>query len=208
MRKTTTPTLPPDVTAIAHLLTPIGHLMLFSGNLGIKKIMHQPRGSHLTQADQTPDSVELPVQWKHWLDRFATDNLVREACRQLTEYFDHQRNEFDLPLDLSQGTPFQQAVWKTLRDIPFGQTLSYKELAHKLGNENKIRAVGTANGRNPLPLFLPCHRVIGSNGSLTGFAWGLGVKEMLLRHEGYRDRQGKQLSLEWPDYDQISQIPR
>ena len=104
------------------------------------------------------------------------------AVEQLGEYFDGVRTEFDLPLDAA-GTPFQQQAWDALVRIPFGQTVSYGEQAVMLGDRNKARAVGAANGRNPIPIVVPCHRVVGSNGHLTGFAGGLDTKAWLLDHE-------------------------
>ncbi len=106
-----------------------------------------------------------------------------EVTRQLREYFDGTRREFDLSLS-PRGTPFQLQVWAALRDIPFGVTISYGELARRIGDRGASRAVGAANGRNPLPIIVPCHRVIGANGDLTGFGGGLPIKRWLLRHEG------------------------
>ena len=98
------------------------------------------------------------------------------------EYFTGNRTTFDLPLDL-EGTPFQQKVWRELGSIPFGTTISYGEQARRIGRPQAARAVGAANGRNPVPVVLPCHRVIGSGGALTGFGGGLDTKRTLLRHE-------------------------
>lgn len=112
------------------------------------------------------------------------DNAVmRNAARQLAEYFDGRRRQFDLPLS-PQGTAFQQQVWNTLAGIPYGRTISYAELARRVGKPTAMRAVGAANGRNPLPIVLPCHRVIGADGSLTGFGGGLPTKQYLLTLEG------------------------
>ena len=108
--------------------------------------------------------------------------MVAQAVRQLEEYFAGERTEFDVPLD-PVGTEFQQQAWQVLRTIPFGHTMSYGEQAARLGDRNKSRAVGAANGRNPISIIVPCHRVVGSTGKLTGFAGGLGTKEWLLRHE-------------------------
>ncbi len=105
-----------------------------------------------------------------------------ETKRQLAEYFNGTRATFDLPLAM-HGTEFQKQVWKALLDIPFGVTMSYGELARKIGNPNASRAVGLANGRNPISIIVPCHRVIGSNGSLTGYGGGLPRKEALLSLE-------------------------
>lgn len=105
---------------------------------------------------------------------------------QLQEYFRGQRTTFDLPLDM-RGTPFQRAVWKALSDIPYGETRSYSDIAAEIGKPAAIRAVGAANGANPVPVIVPCHRVIGKNRALTGFRGGLQLKEELLRLEGYDD---------------------
>lgn len=106
-----------------------------------------------------------------------------ETARQLGAYFAGDLREFDLPLQ-PRGTPFQLGVWMALREIPYGTTISYGELARRIGNPNGSRAVGLANGRNPLPVVVPCHRVIGANGKLVGFGGGLPRKEILLRLEG------------------------
>jgi len=107
----------------------------------------------------------------------------KAAIAQLHEYFDRRRTVFDLPL-APVGTPFQQRVWTALLDIPHGVTISYGELATRLGDPKASRAVGLANGRNPISIVIPCHRVIGANGNLTGYGGGLDRKEWLLRHEG------------------------
>ncbi len=108
--------------------------------------------------------------------------LIR-ARDQLQAYFDGQRREFELPLDSSQGTEFQQAVWQALSRIPYGHTVPYGQLAQALGRPRAVRALGAAVGRNPLAIFLPCHRVIGADGSLTGYTGGLARKTFLLQHE-------------------------
>ena len=108
--------------------------------------------------------------------------LFQEAQRQLKEYFDGKRKVFQLSL-FFQGTPFQEKVWRSLLNIPYGTTKTYQEIAREIGNEKAVRAVGGAVHRNPLPLILPCHRVIGKNGSLVGFGLGLSTKKWLLEHE-------------------------
>ncbi len=113
---------------------------------------------------------------------------VAECARQLREYFDGKRTAFDLPL-APAGTAFQRSVWRGLQEIPYGETISYGELARRIGNPNASRAVGAANGSNPIPIVIPCHRVIGANGKLTGFGGGLPTKEALLALEA------RQLSL-------------
>ncbi len=108
--------------------------------------------------------------------------VLQEAVRQMNEYFAGRRETFDLLLR-PKGTPFQQEVWMALRQIPFAETKSYADIAREIGRPKAVRAVGAANGKNPLGIIVPCHRVIGSNGTLTGFAGGLDVKRWLLSHE-------------------------
>lgn len=113
----------------------------------------------------------------------STDNkILLQAEKELKEYFDGKRKKFTLPLDL-RGTDFQLRVWNVLREIPYGETRSYKEVALAAGNEKASRAVGLANNKNPILIVVPCHRVIGSNGAMTGFACGLDVKKKLLELE-------------------------
>jgi methylated-DNA-[protein]-cysteine S-methyltransferase len=116
-----------------------------------------------------------------WRD--GDNPVLRQARRQLGEYFAGKRRMFDLPL-APAGTEFQRTVWTTLASIPYGQTISYAQLAMRVGRPTATRAVGAANGRNPLPIVLPCHRVIGADGSLTGFGGGLPTKQYLLKLEG------------------------
>lgn len=108
--------------------------------------------------------------------------LLRKARAQLNEYFSGKRRAFDLPL-APMGTPFQQDVWRALRTIPYGQTRSYAQLAEQAGHAGAYRAAGTANGKNPLPILIPCHRVIHSDGSLGGYTSGLEIKRILLKLE-------------------------
>ena len=125
----------------------------------------------------------------HWADQEpngeswdAPHPVLDAAVAQLTEYFAGERTDFDLPL-APVGTTFQQQAWAALREIPFGETISYGDQAKRLGDAKKSRAVGAANGRNPIPIVVPCHRVVGSTGKLTGFAGGLDTKAWLLEHE-------------------------
>jgi methylated-DNA-[protein]-cysteine S-methyltransferase len=115
--------------------------------------------------------------------------VLRAAATQLEEYFAGTRRVFDLPLDL-RGTSFQLRVWNALAGIPYATTVRYGEQAHRLGMPRAARAVGAANGSNPLPIVLPCHRVIGADGSLTGYGGGLEVKRRLLAHEAAVERSG------------------
>lgn len=108
--------------------------------------------------------------------------LLKEAIKQLNEYFDGKRKEFDLPL-APKGTEFQKKVWNALKKIPFGETRSYGEIAKLIGNEKASRAVGMANNKNPIMIIIPCHRVIGANGKLVGYAGGIDIKEKLLNLE-------------------------
>jgi len=109
--------------------------------------------------------------------------VMKECIRQLDEYFSGNRKDFTLPL-APEGTNFQCSVWKALQTIPYGQTISYKELAERVENPKACRAVGTANGRNPIAIIIPCHRVIAANGTLGGYAGGLDIKTILLKLEG------------------------
>ncbi len=108
--------------------------------------------------------------------------ILAKAAKQLQEYFDGRRRHFDLPLE-PRGTPFQRSVWRELQKIPYGETITYGEIAARLGKPAAVRAVGASNGCNPIPIVIPCHRVIGANGSLVGFGGGLDKKRYLLRLE-------------------------
>ena len=111
-----------------------------------------------------------------------TPSILTECYNQLDEYFKGDRHEFTFPYQF-EGTDFQKTVWNALKEIPFAETGSYKDIAVSIGNEKAIRAVGSANGKNKLSIVIPCHRIIGSNGKLTGYAGGLWRKEWLLQHE-------------------------
>jgi methylated-DNA-[protein]-cysteine S-methyltransferase len=116
--------------------------------------------------------------------RYETRAIVWEGMRQIDAYMSGQRREFDLPLGL-YGTDFQVKVWRQVLTVPYGQVATYQEIADAIGNPRAVRAVGAANGRNPLPLVVPCHRIVGRDGRLVGYGGGLWRKEWLLRHEGY-----------------------
>ncbi len=148
------------------LETPIGELLL-AGENGALSMIGFPKGS--MRREPEPD----------WI---FNEQPLAEACSQLREYFAGERREFDLPLQLN-GTEFQVSVLEALQEIPYGQTTSYGEIAKRIGRPKAVRAVGAANGRNPIPIVVPCHRVIGSTGDLTGFGGGLDTKEALLRLE-------------------------
>lgn len=115
-------------------------------------------------------------------DNVEETDLIKECCKQLKEYFEGNRRKFDLPLE-ARGTEFQKKVWNELLKIPYGETKSYKDIAIAIGNEKACRAIGMANNKNHIPIIIPCHRVIGSNGKLVGYAGGLNVKEKLLNIE-------------------------
>ncbi|MGE3164310.1 MAG: methylated-DNA--[protein]-cysteine S-methyltransferase [Planctomycetota bacterium] len=152
-----------DTTYFATLGSPIGALLLTASERGLTGLY--PTG-HRRPPQIAPHWIEAP-------SRFAT------ARQQLAEYFDGHRFAFDLALD-ARGTSFQQAVWTLLREIPYGETRSYGDLARRLERPSASRAVGAANGRNPLSIVVPCHRVIGTAGHLTGYAAGIELKRQLL----------------------------
>jgi O-6-methylguanine DNA methyltransferase len=133
---------------------------------------------------QTADSFVEWLQKKYPSAEIipSPDPVLIRLEKQLVNYFERQLTQFDLPLSLA-GTPFQQSVWQELLKIPYGETLSYIELARRLGNPLSVRAVGTANGANPLPIVIPCHRVIGAGGKLIGYGGGLEMKQKLLQLE-------------------------
>lgn len=155
----------------AFLETPLGTAVIAGDEKGISRIS--------ISDEKSPASHEIP------------DHL-RKAVMQLKEYFVGERKNFDLNLN-PEGTEFQKEIWQQLQAIPFGKTTSYLELSKQFGNTKAIRAVAAANGKNPLWIVIPCHRVIGSDGSLTGYAGGLWRKKWLLQHE----QPAKQQSLEF-----------
>ena len=146
--------------------SPIGELLL-AGTSSALSMIGFPKGS--MRRDPEPD----------WI--FKEEPFVK-VRQQLREYFDGERKDFDIPLSL-EGTDFQLSVWHALQEIPYGSTVSYGDVAKRIENPKAVRAVGAANGRNPVPIIVPCHRVIGSHGDLTGFGGGLDTKEALLRLE-------------------------
>ena len=154
-----------------YLDTPIGELLL-AGDEGALAIVGFPKGK--MRRSPEPD-------WIYKEKPFA------EAIRQLNEYFAGERREFELPLKID-GTEFQLSVLEELRKIPYGETTSYRAIAERIGRPKAVRAVGAANARNPLPVIVPCHRVVGSSGDLTGFGGGLDTKEALLRLEAENAR--------------------
>jgi methylated-DNA-[protein]-cysteine S-methyltransferase len=149
--------------------SPVGKLTLVASGDGLAGILWENDRPHRVRLDLQAEDEGHPV--------------LLETERQLGEYFAGQRKAFALKLDVA-GTPFQRQVWNALLTIPFGETRSYGQIARQIGNPSAVRAVGAANGRNPISIVAPCHRVIGSTGRLTGFAGGLAVKARLLALEG------------------------
>lgn len=148
--------------------SPVGELKLIGSNLGITAVLW---GRHDSKRVYRADCSE---------DRNNT--MLLEAEQQLHQYFKGRLNQFNLTLDFV-GTEFQKKVWNALKTIPFGETRSYKDIAQQIGHPKAVRAVGAANGKNPISIIVPCHRVIGANGALTGFAGGLDIKAYLLHLE-------------------------
>lgn len=151
-----------------HIESPVGPLLVAAGDNGLHAIAF-PDNRHPVRRDDDWQEGDHP--------------MLRRARKQLDAYFSGTLRAFDLPL-APRGTEFQRTVWSTLASIPYGETISYAQLASRVGRPAASRAVGAANGRNPLPIVLPCHRVIGTDGALVGFGGGLPVKEFLLRLEG------------------------
>lgn len=154
-----------------HLDSPIGRLLVAGDEQGLRFLLFT-RGR---------DRAEPKPDWEP--DR----GLLKEPVKQLSSYFAGKLREFDLRL-APEGTPFQQQVWRALCDIPYGETTSYGELARRIANPKAVRAVGLANGSNPISIVIPCHRVIGSNGSLVGYGGGLPIKQALLALERGQSR--------------------
>jgi methylated-DNA-[protein]-cysteine S-methyltransferase len=149
------------------------------GNLYLAATPQGLAGMWFTDQRHLPDVSN----WQKRVD-INQQQILKETHRQLQAYFAGELKQFDVPLDLSAGTPFQQAVWQALLKIPFGKTTSYGALSSSIGKPLAVRAVGTAIGRNPIGIIVPCHRVIGADGSLTGYAGGLHRKEAFLTIEG------------------------
>lgn len=156
-----------NATYYTRLESPLGPLLLVADGSGLRRVDFV-NGRHAAKPDPS---------WKE------DASPLKETARQLNAYFAGKLENFDLPL-APQGTAFQLEVWRKLCDIPFGETISYGELARRIGNPKASRAVGLANGSNPVPIIIPCHRVIGSDGTLTGYGGGLPIKEKLLALEG------------------------
>ena len=163
------PTQPVSPIFKSHTHSPLGDLLLAATQEGLAGVWFVHAQKHM------PDSSQ-------WTNDYAHLTLVAAAA-QLEEYFLGQRQCFDLPLQPAWGTPFQRTVWQALQRIPYGLTSTYADIARDIGNPKAVRAVGAAIGQNPHSIIVPCHRVLGTSGSLTGFAGGLDRKQHLLAHE-------------------------
>ncbi|HFC11377.1 MAG TPA: methylated-DNA--[protein]-cysteine S-methyltransferase [Anaerolineae bacterium] len=150
----------------AMVASPLGDVLLVGNQIGLTYINFQAGTNRL----------EIQPAWE------KNEVVLQAAIEQIEDYFAGKRKVFDLPL-APRGTLFQQQVWEAVGNIPFGETASYGGIAGKIGRKKAARAVGAANGQNPLPIIIPCHRVIGSNGKLTGYGGGLQLKKWLLAHE-------------------------
>ncbi|WP_457573735.1 methylated-DNA--[protein]-cysteine S-methyltransferase [Desulfolithobacter sp.] len=153
-------------------LTPIGPIRIIADRQGLCRIILAGTSHHGLVPETTP----------------STDPVLSQARQQITEYFKGDRRDFTLPLSI-RGTPFEKKVWNVLQTIPWGEVWSYGQAGRALGDRNLARAVGRAAGANPLPLVIPCHRVIGADRSLTGFAAGIEMKKYLLQLEGWQVKQ-------------------
>lgn len=158
----------PHYTGTLRFDSPLGRLRITGTTGGVREVWFCDAGEKQSGRED--------------LESLSPDALCLETQKQLEEYFAGTRTSFDLPLDLA-GTGFQRTVWEELLRIPFGKTISYRDLSIRIGNVKAIRAVGHANGQNPLPVLVPCHRVIGADGSLTGYGGGLWRKKILLTLE-------------------------
>ena len=151
-----------------YMLTPVGQLKLVANETALVAVLWQNENPKRVRLEELLEQHDHPI--------------LCEAQQQLAEYFAGTRQQFDLPLDFD-GTYFQKQVWQALLQIPYGETRSYKQIAEQLGNPKAVRAVGAANGKNPISIIAPCHRVIGASGKLVGFAGGLENKQILLKLE-------------------------
>ena len=158
--------------AVRRVSYPIGELTIVASDAGVRAVLF---------AQESLSAIDIG-------NGVPSRQAIRHAHRaaeQLQEYFDKQRRDFEVDLDVL-GTEFQRRVWSALSEIPYGETISYAEQALRVADRGAARAVGAANGRNPVPIIVPCHRVVGSDGTLTGYAGGTDAKAFLLRHEQWR----------------------
>jgi len=154
--------------AFIEMASPVGTLKLVANETALVAVLWENENPKRVRLAELVEQADHPV--------------LLETQKQLTEYFAGKRQQFDLPLDFA-GTEFQHKVWQALLSIPFGETRSYRDIAKQIGNVKAVRAVGAANGKNPISIIAPCHRVVGTNGKLVGFAGGLDNKDILLRLE-------------------------
>lgn len=159
--------------------SPVGELLLTATDEGLTRVWFEEHRHGGQRGAQWRPAGEMGG---------AAERILRDAREQLDMYFAGERTTFDIPL-AATGTPFQERVWAALLTIPFGHTTSYGEIAVRMGEPKAVRAVGAANGRNPIPIVVPCHRVIGARGDLTGFGGGIERKRWLLEHEGALPRE-------------------
>ncbi|MBF0390818.1 MAG: methylated-DNA--[protein]-cysteine S-methyltransferase [Desulfamplus sp.] len=157
------------MVAYAYISTPLGELLAVHGKNGLIELQFP---TNTTKVSANPQWIKDPT-------------ILKKTSDEIQAYFNGELQEFSIALD-PQGTPFQKSVWRALKKIPFGITVSYKSVAKEVGNPKGCRAVGGAIGKNPIPIIIPCHRVIGSDGSLTGFSSGLDIKRYLLNLEGVK----------------------
>lgn len=155
----------PEKSCYTTIETPLGEYSIVVSDEGVHAVF-------------PTDTTKMPQDCQH----NPNHKIIVQTVQQLQEYFAGKRKDFDLPL-AANGTPFQQQAWQQLSNIPYGETISYSEQAKRMGDKNKSRAIGLANGRNPISIIIPCHRVIGANGKLTGYAGGLDRKAFLLEFE-------------------------
>lgn len=163
------------------IASPVGRLKIVASDNGLAAILWE---------DDNPNRVRVRIYTES-----NTHPVLIATERELMEYFEGKRTSFSITLD-PIGTEFQKEVWKALSTIPYGETRSYRDIANQIGNVKAVRAVGAANGRNPISIVVPCHRVIGTSGELTGFAGGLEAKARLLSLEGVKNRK-TQIELPW-----------
>ncbi len=174
---------PADALLYATLQSPLGPVLLVAGSSGLKLINFQSGSAAIAVQPQWLPAGAASAQARGAATHSVrAETVLSQALLQLGEYFAGRRYRFELPLD-ADGSPFLQQVWAALREISYGETITYGELARRIGRPTATRAVGAANGRNPLPVVVPCHRVIGSDGTLTGYHGGLHLKAWLLQLE-------------------------
>ena len=154
--------------AFMEMASPVGALKLVANDTALVAVLWENENPKRVRLAELIEQTHHPI--------------LLETQKQLSEYFAGKRQQFDLPLDF-EGTEFQQKVWQALLTIPFGETRSYRDIAEQVGNVKAVRAVGAANGKNPISIIAPCHRVVGVNGKLVGFAGGLDNKDILLKLE-------------------------